>query len=258
VTGLPSLAWSVFLGLFYVNLTTVLLGLFVLVLALVERLRVKKRTPFLEISLLLLILGFLFLTLHGDILLLIFPISSPEQPMLDNNLTFNFSLTNLLVYLVFPVLLLILLKSDVSREKLGFKVSNPRRTAILASLGLVFNVLVFLVSYAFFGYRWVSGYTVESFVLWISLVTILSVFLQVVFYLGILFNKYLNHEYVIPLAIISLLAYMSWNSLPLPWLVSNLVLQSAKLVVTWKTRNIYGATLMSVGPALLDVLTQFM
>lgn len=256
---MPSLAWEVFLGPFYVNLSTVLLALAVLALAIIEKFRVKKRSPYLEVSILLLLLGFTFLTLHGEILLLVFPIGLPEKPMLDNNLTFNFTLTNLLVYLVFPILILILLRSNVSLEKLGFKVSNVRRTALYASIGLVFNVLVFLGAFALFGYKWVTGYTLEGFILWVLLVTILSVFLQVVFYVGILFNKNLNHEYAFPLAVISVFAYMTWNGyVPLPYLVANLISQSAKVAVTWKTRNIYGATLMSVGPALLDVLTQFM
>nr|MDO8099318.1 hypothetical protein [Candidatus Njordarchaeota archaeon] len=251
------LAWEVHLGPFYVNLTTVFLGLLVLALAVLEKLRVRKRTPFLEVSLLLLLLGFIFLTLHGELLQLVFPIALPERPMLDNNLTFNYTLTGLLVYLVFPVLLLILLRSDISLRKLGLRVPNRRQTMYYGFIGLFFSVFVFLVTYMLFGYKWVSGYTFDGIVLWAVLVTILSLFIQTLFYIGMLFNKYLNHEYVLPLAVISLMAPLTFSNWPLPWFMSNVVSISARVVVTWKTHNIYAAALMNIVPSLLDILTQF-
>jgi len=42
----------------------------------------------------------------------------PERPLIDNNLTFNYTLSNILAFMVFPLLVLILLKSDISSKKL--------------------------------------------------------------------------------------------------------------------------------------------
>ena len=41
----------------------------------------------------------------------------PERPLIDNNLTFNYTPSNILAFMVFPLLVLILLKSDISLKK---------------------------------------------------------------------------------------------------------------------------------------------
>lgn len=245
-------------GPIIVNLTIIFLGIFVLALAIVQKMRVK-RTHLFEICLLLLLVGFLFITIHGWLLQSILPISQPEKPLIDNNLTFNYTLSSILAYMVFPILVLIFLKSDVSLEKLGLRVLNTRKTTLYAFLGIIFNVFIFLFANAFFGFRWISGYTFDGLILWILLVTIVSVFAQTFFYIGILFNKYVTLENGFLLAIISILAYQSYNQpASFPWFIANIVGASAKILVTWKTRNIYGATLMSIAVGLTEILAQIM
>ncbi|MEM2961301.1 MAG: hypothetical protein QXU67_06815, partial [Candidatus Bathyarchaeia archaeon] len=155
--------WIIYLGPVGLNLSAFFLGLFVLILAIVQELR-AKRTRFFEISLLIFLLSFLFPTLHGRLLQYIFPISLPEKPLLDNNLTFNYFLTNMLAYVICPVLVLILLRSPVSRMALGLKVQNAKQTALYAFFGLVFIVPIFMLSHAFFGYRWITEYTTTGLV----------------------------------------------------------------------------------------------
>ncbi|KPV64001.1 MAG: hypothetical protein AOA65_1127 [Candidatus Bathyarchaeota archaeon BA1] len=118
-------------------------------------------------------------------------------------------------------------------------------------MGLIFNVSLFGFSYAFFGFRWISGYTFNGLILWVLLVTILSIFTQTFFFVGILFNQYLKHENVFLLAIISILAFQTFTHTSLPGVVTNIVGSTAKIVVTYKTQNIYGA-------ALIDILIQIL
>jgi len=148
-------AWPIYFGLAGINLSAIFLALLVLVLAITRKLR-GKRTQLFEVSFLLFLVGFLFLTFHGRLFQFIFPISLPEKPLVDNNLTFNYALASLLTFLVFPVLTLILLKGDVSLGKVGLRMLNLRQTIFYTSFGLIFTVSIFCFSYAFFGFRWIS------------------------------------------------------------------------------------------------------
>lgn len=249
--------WHVYFGPFGINLGVILLGLFVLVLAIIKKLR-GKQTYLFEISFLLLLVGFLYHTLHGRLLQSIFPVSLPEKPLVDNNLTSNYTLTSLLTYLVFPVFTLIIAKRDVSLESFGLKVSDSKKKIFYIFLGVIFNVFVFLLSYTFFGFRWIPEYTVDGLVLWILFVSIFSVFTQTLFFIGILFNRYLNHENSILLAVVSILAFQLFISATLPWIVTNVLGSVVKIIVTYKTRNIYGATLMSIASSLVDIFIQIL
>jgi len=90
------------------------------------------------------------------------------------------------------------------------------------------------------------------------LVTILSVFSQTFFYTGILFNEYLNHENGFLLAAISILAFQMFTQTSLPWMVVGVIGSAAKIWVTWKTRNIYGAALMGITINFVDILIQIL
>lgn len=203
--------WRVYFGPVGINLNIILFGFLVLLVAIFRRLRGKKTSLF-EVSFLLFLVGFLYSTFHDRLLQYIFPVSLPEKPLLDNNLTFNYTLTGLLTFLVFPVLLLIVLKSDVSFETVGLKVSDFKKTASYALLGSFFSGFVLLLFHASFGFRWISEYSFAGLVLWVLLVTILSVFLQIFFFTGVLFHKYLNHENGFLLAAISILAFQLFIS----------------------------------------------
>ncbi|MBS7649603.1 hypothetical protein KEJ17_08190 [Candidatus Bathyarchaeota archaeon] len=188
----------------------------------------------------------------------IFPISLPEKPLLDNNLTFNYFLTNMLAYVICPVLVLILLRSPVSRMALGLKVQNAKQTALYAFFGLVFIVPIFMLSHAFFGYRWITEYTTTGLVLWILLVTILSVFAQTLFYIGILFIKYSDQENKLVLAIISILTTHSFILSSNLGIVTNIIYSATKIIVASKTHDIYGSVLISSALNLMDLATQIL
>lgn len=249
--------WRVFFGPFGVNLGIILLGLFVLVLAVIAKLR-ARRTVLFEVSLLLFLVGFLYFTLHSRLLQSVFQISLPEKPLVDNNLTFNYASTSLLTFLIFPILLLILLRSNVSLKSLGLKILDIKQTVFYALFGSIFNVSLFLLSQSLFGFRWIQEYTVSGLVLWILFVSVFSVFSQTFFFIGILFNKHLEKENGFFLAIISITAIQLFIHTSLPWIILNIASSVAKIVVTWKTRNIYGAALMGITTQLSDVLIQIM
>lgn len=249
--------WRVFFGPIGINVGIILLGLFVLVLAIIKKLIGKENRLF-QVSFLLFLVGFLYFTLHGRLLQLPFPVSIPEKPLVDNNLTFNYASTSLLTFLVFPILLLIVMRKDVSSESLGLRALNSKQTIFYALFGIIFNVFLFLLSHTLFGFRWISEYTFDGFVLWILLVSILSVFGQAFFFFGMLFNRYLRHENGFLLATISILAFQMFISSSLYWTISNIVGSIAKIVVTWKTRNVYGAALMGIATNVVDILVQIL
>ncbi len=250
--------WHVYFGPVGINMDVVLLGLFVLVLAIIRKLGGVKQTKLFEVSFLLFLVGFLYFTLHGRLLQLIFPIGLPEKPLVDNNLTFNFALTSLLTFLVFPVFLLILMRSDVSLEKMGLKVLSFKQTALYAFVGVIFSILLYLLSYSLFGFRWIIEYTLDGLVYWVLFVTVISVFAETFFFIGILFNKYLSNENGFFLAVISILAFQMFIQADLPWIVTNIVGSTAKVVVAWKTRNIYGSALMGIASNLIDIIFQIL
>lgn len=247
--------WNVYFGPIGINISIVLLGLFVLALATIKKLR-GKETKLFEVSYLLLLVGFLYFTLHGKLLLLPFPVSIPEKPLVDNNLTFNYALTSLLTFIIFPVLLVALLRNDASSKSLGLRVRDLNQTATYTLLGVIISIALFLLSNTLFGFVWIPEYTVEGLALWIPLVSILSVFAQAFFFIGMLFNKHLDHENGVLLVIVSILAFQMFISSTLCWMISNIISSIAKIVITWKTRNIYGAALMSITTNLVDIFVQ--
>jgi hypothetical protein len=207
--------WRAFFGPVGINLDVTVLGFPVLVLATFIKFR-AKRTSLFEVSLLLFLAGFLYFTLHSPLLQSVFPISLPEQPLVDNNLTFNYAATSLLTFLIFPTLLLILLRSNVSLKRVGLKILDITQTAIYALLGSIFSVSLFLLSQSFFGFRWIQEYTAIGLVLWILFVSVFSVFFQTFFFIGVLFNKYLEKENALLLAVISISAVQLFTYASLP------------------------------------------
>ena len=79
---------AIFFGPVGVNLGVLSLGIVVLVLAIIKKLR-GKRTCLFEVSIMLFLVSFLYFTLHSRFLQSVFPISLPEMPLIDNNLTFK-------------------------------------------------------------------------------------------------------------------------------------------------------------------------
>ena len=85
----------------------------------------------------------------------------------------------------------------------------------------------------------------------------LSVFAQTLFFNGILFNMFLDEENGILLGLVSIFAFQLFTAPPsLPWTVSNMLSSILKIIITWKTRNVYGATVMSIAVNLIDVTIQ--
>lgn len=250
-------AWPIYFGPVGLNVSAIFLGLLVLIFSIARKKR-GGQTPLFEVSWLLFLVGFLFLTFHGRLLQVIFPISLPERPLLDNNLTFNYALANLLAFLIFPVLMLRLMRSDVSLDTVGLRAVNLTKTTLYSSLGCILNVLFLWLGNTFFGYRWVSGHTLSGLVLWVLLVSALSVFSQTFFFIGILFNKYLSYENGLVLAAISIFAVQAFAYSMLPWVIINIIGSAVKITVTLRTRNIYGAACIGIVTNLVEISLQIL
>ncbi|GEM_PF-2879128 len=249
-------AHPTYYGLFGANLTTLLVAVAVLGVALFFKIR-RKETWLFELAFLLFLLSFTFVTIHGRLLQYAFPISLPEQPLIDNNLTFNYVVTNVLAYAVIPVLAVFGWNRRVSFEELGLKVKNSRRTVEYTGLGLLFASAVFLATEFFFHQQWVIGYTTNGLIIWVVLVNVVSVFLQTLFFSGIIFNRYVGKVNVLLLAIIGVFAFQSYvSSNSLPWQVCNMLTVASKLFVTWKTKSIYGAVLIAVATGFIELALQ--
>ena len=248
--------WREYFGPIGVNLGVIVVGVIVLMIAINNK-RSMGKTRLFETSYHLFLAGILYFTLHGRLLQIIFPIQIPERPLIDNSLTYNYTLTSILTFIVFPQLLNILLRNDTTLEKLGLKIIDLKQTLKHTFLGLVFNTALFLISNTLFGFRWINEYTLDGLVLWVLLVSILSVFAQTLFFNGILFNMFLDEENGILLGLISIFAFQLFTAPPsLPWTVSTLLGSIMKITVTWRTRNVYGATAMSIATNLIDVFIQ--
>ncbi len=252
--GVYNISLGGFLGL---NLTLALFSLLLFTGAAIQTIRGKK-TRMLEIAFLTFLVALLFPTFHGKLLQYVLPITLPEKPLVDNVLTVNYALSNLLAFAVFPILALAVLKSSFCTQTLGLKVADAKKTIIYSLIGVTFNVLVFLLANSFFGYKWISAYTIDGFILWTLLVTIASVFIQTIFFTGILFNKYTDKENNFLLAVISISAFQATVTAYLPWLIAGLIASSAKVFVTWKTRNIYGAVMMGITVSFIEVALQIL
>jgi len=249
-------AHPTYYGLIGVNITTLYVAVAVLGIALLFKIR-RKETGLLELAFLLFLVSFTFVTLHGMLLQYVFPISLPEQPLIDNNLTFNYVVTNVLAYAVIPILAVLGWNRRVSAKEIGLKISNTRKTAKYMVVGVVFASAIFLLTEYFFHQQWIGGYTSSGLILWILLVSIVSVFLQTLFFVGILFNRYVGKVNILLLAIIAVFAFQSYVSPnSLPWQICNMLTFSSKLFVTWKTKNIYGAVLIAVTTNLIELVLQ--
>lgn len=249
--------WNAYFGPIGINLSIIILGLLVLVIAITRKFTKKGvKTRLFEVSFLLFLVGVLYFTLHGRLLQLPFPVSVPEKPLVDNNLTLNYFFTSLLTFMAFPTLLLLVMRSDVSLKSLGLKVLDSKQTLSYALLGIGFNVFLFLLSNTLFSFRWIPEYTSHGLVLWILFVSILSVFSQVFFFVGLLFNRYVDDENCVLLAIISVSAFQMFISSSLFWTISTVIGSVTKVLITWKTRNIYGAAFMSITANLIDIFIQ--
>lgn len=247
--------WRVFLGPVVLNLGVLILGLFVLFYSCYTKMKNRQSILF-ETSLLLFLVSFLYFTLHVRLLQSVFPISLPEMPLIDNNLTFNYVLTSVLTYLIFPVSILFLLRRDISLESFGLQVVDKKQTLYYVLTGSLIGVLLFLGTYTFFGHRWIPNYTLTGLILWILLVSVISGFCQTFFFVGVLFKRYLNQENTILLAILSVTAFQLFISNSLPWIIMNILTSIVKVVITLKSRNIYGAIAISIIQQLTDVFVQ--
>jgi len=247
--------WRENFGPIVVNLGVIVVGLIVLMIAIYKN-RSNRKTRLFETSYHLFLVGILYFTLHNRLLQIIFPIQIPERPLIDNFLTYNYTLTSILTFIVFPQLLNILLRNDTTLEKLGLKIIDIKQTVKYTFQGLVINTALFLISNTLFGFKWIREYTSDGLVLWLLLVSILSVFTQTLFFNGFLFNVFLDEENGILLGLISIYAFQMFIASTLPWTVSNILSSILKIIVTWKTRNVYGATIMSITTNLLEIFIQ--
>jgi len=249
-------AHPIYFGFIGANLATLFVVLIVLGIALLYRVR-RKETRLFELSLQLFLVSFTFVTLHGRLLQYLFPVSLPERPLIDNNLALNYAVTNFLAYAAVPILVIIFWNRRVSAGEIGLRVNNVKKTAEYSVLGTIFVSAVFLVTDQFFHQQWVEGYTSSGLILWVLLVSVVSVILQTLFFAGILFNSYLGKENTLLLALVAVFAFQSYvgpNSLP--WQICDMVTFASKVFVTWKTKSVYGATLMAITTNLIELAFQ--
>jgi len=150
------------------------------------------------------------------------------------------------------------LSRRVTVDDLGFRVNSWKKTIQYSAAGLVLSAAFFLTTDAIFHQQWVQGYTQDGMILWVVLVSVVSVVLQKVFFVGILFNRFVGKENVLLLAVIAWLAYQSYMINSLPWQICSTLTFTTILFVTWKTRNVFGACLIAVAVSLIEITFQLL
>jgi hypothetical protein len=246
--------WYIYLDTVGININLLILSLIVLCIGLYKR---KKGvdTSLFWLSFWIAFVGVAYWTLHGRLLQKIIPF--PENPF-DLNTIANYSLTVALTFVFFPLLLLYISKQlDVRR--LGLKVENLGHTLRLtifgAGINLLLSALPIAVSIlAVWGYKWPFEYTTLGLALWFVLVCGVATWMQVFFFLGILFHNYLNSENAKLLFLASMLTFLMFIPLSLftPFFIAQLGVEA---YVTAKTGNVYGAMLIhSLGVIVSTIL----
>ena len=248
--------WQIYFGPFGVNLNTMILVFLILLGGFYRKFR-KQKTHLFEIAFLLFLAGFLYFTFHGKLLQLIFPISLPERPFVDVNLSANYALTSFFTFMFFPFIALLMLKREISIDKFGLRISNLKQTLVFTLLGLLSTVSLWLFNKVYLGFGFAHEYyTVEGIVAWFLLVILFSVFIQIFYFHGILFRRYLDSENGFLLVMISTAAYQSFIVSSWIGVITNVMGQFVKLAITWKTRNIYDAVLIHTTVNAIDTLVQ--
>ena len=144
--------WREYFGPIGVNFGVIVVGLIVFIIGVYEYYS-KRETCLFKISCQLFLVGILYFTLHGRLLQIVLPIQLPEKPLVDNILTINYTLTSILTFIFFPLLLNLLMRNDTKFERLGLKVASIKKMVKYTFLGLIFNIALFLTSNTFFGYK---------------------------------------------------------------------------------------------------------
>jgi len=245
--------WHIYLDSVGISVNLLVLSLAVLVIGLYKRWKGAKTRLF-YIAFLIAFVGIAYFTLHGRILQLIFPISLPENPF-HNMTTANYTTTVTLTFVVFPLLFLFF-TNQLDAEKLGFRIKNVRYTVRLTMFGACINsiivILPIIISILFsWNYKWPPfSHTTTDLLLWFVFVTGIATWMQVFFFLGILFHNYIDHENPILLFLISTLTFLMFTPLTkfTPLYITGLGVEA---YITLKTRNIFGAMFIrSLGVAI--------
>jgi len=248
--------WTICLDSVCVNINLMILSFTVLLLGLWKR-RKAIRNALFSIAFLIAFVGVAYWTLHARILQLIFPISLPENPF-EPLLIANYLATTALTFFLFPLLFLHL-SHQLNAKKLGLRVEDAKYAFHMTLLGTCINLALAILPTAIsillsWGYKWPFSYTTLGLVLWFVLVTGVSTWMQVFFFLGILFYNYVGSEDAKLLFIISTLTFVMFTPLTIftPFFILGLGVEA---YVTLKTGNIYGAMFIhSLGVAITTAL----
>jgi hypothetical protein len=233
-----------------------ILVLVVLLMGLYRRRRGVK-TGLFSIAFLVGLVGIAYWTLHARILQLVFPISLPENPF-DFMTIANYVTTVALTFVIFPTLFLFF-SNQLDARKLGLKVKNARYTMRLTMLGACVNSLITILPTVIsillsWGYKWPFSYTTSDLLSWFLFVTGIATWMQVFFFLGILFHNYRDSENPRLLFLLSTLTFLMFMPLTVfkPLFILGLGIEA---YITLKTRNIYGAMFIhSLGVAISTAL----
>jgi len=249
--------WHIYLDSVGISVNLLVLSLAVLVIGLYRRWKGTKTRLF-STAFLISFVGIAYFTLHGRILQSIFPISLPENPFHHMTIA-NYATTVTLTFVVFPLLFL-LFTNQLDAGKLGLRIQDVRHTLRLTLFGACVNSFITVLPIAVsillsLSYKWPPfSHTTTDLLLWFVLVTGIATWMQVFFFLGILFHNHIDSENPILLFLISTLTFLMFVPLTVftPFFISGLCVEA---YITLKTRNIYGAMLIhSLGVAISTAL----
>ena len=248
--------WHIYLDSVGVSVNLLVLSLVVLLIGLYKKWKGVKTRLF-SMAFLIALVGIAYFTLHGRILQWIFPISLPENPFHLMTIA-NYVTTVALTFVVFPMLFLFF-SNQLDIEKLGLKVKNGGHTLRLTLYGVCINsfltvlptLIMILLSWS---YKWPFSPTVSDLLLWFVLVTGVATWMEVFFFLGILFHNYVDSENPVLLFLLSTLTFLMLT--PVTVFTPLFILgHGVEAYITFKTGNVYGAMFIrSLGVAISTAL----
>jgi hypothetical protein len=246
--------WHVNIGLFSFNPYSQAFGLLILGIGL-WRHRTGKPSGLIFLAFYTALVGIVFHTFHGGILQLFLPIPLPENPF-DPNLIANYLVTVIIVFALFPFVFMYLFR-EIDTYKLGLCIPYPRETIKWTFIAGMFTLAIYPLPDLLLGRTGGPPFTPYGLFLWFFVVGWAATWLQMFFYQGILFTRYVEEDGWPLLFFVSIVVFQLFIPLGPPSLdiiaVIGWILHRIRFIVLWgirlwlilRTRTIYGALVLS-------------
>lgn len=247
-------AWHVNIGLFSFSPYLQAFALLILGIGLWRR-HISKSSGLIFLAFYTALVGIIFHTFHGGILQLILPIPIPENPF-DPALIANYIVTTVIVFILFPVGFMYFFR-DIDMDQLGLHIPEPRETINWTFIAGAITLAIYPLPDLLLGRTGGPPSTPFGLFLWLFTVGWAATWLQMFFYQGILFARYVEMDGWPLLSFVSLMVFQFFTPVGIPSLeisaIIEWILLRVRFIALWgirlwlilRTQTIYGALTLS-------------